>query len=74
MVTEAGSEGPIDVVRSLDDAFEARDEDRLRAVLDPEVSWEQNARFPGGGRHVGVDAVLRSVFDVRGGRIVRYRQ
>lgn len=50
------------IVRRLYDAFRARDRATLYALLAPDVEWVQNAGFPGGGTHVGVDAVLDGVF------------
>ena len=54
----------VEVVRSLYDAFAARDRRRILEVLDPQVVWVQNEGFPGGGEHVGAAAVLDGVFAV----------
>jgi ketosteroid isomerase-like protein len=34
----------------------------LRELFSPEVEWIQSTGFPGGGRHLGFDAILREVF------------
>jgi ketosteroid isomerase-like protein len=39
-----------------------RDTGRIRALFHPDIEWNQNAGFPDGGRHVGVDVVLDDVF------------
>jgi ketosteroid isomerase-like protein len=52
----------VDVVRDLYAAFAARDVARIRALFHPNIEWNQNAGFPNGGRHVGVDVVLNDVF------------
>ena len=53
---------PVDVVRDMYAAFEARDEPRLRTLIHSKVEWNQCEGFPGGARHRGVDAVLAAVF------------
>ena len=50
------------IVEELYAAFGAKDEVRLRELLDPEVEWIQCAGFPGGGRRQGVEEVLEKVF------------
>lgn len=50
------------IVQSLYEAFAARDRDRILEIFDPEIEWIQNEGFPGGGRHVGAEAVLNDVF------------
>ena len=53
---------PVDVVRAMYAAFEARDESQLRTLIDSEVEWNQCEGFPGGARRTGLDDVLASVF------------
>lgn len=53
---------PLRVVQALYEAFEARDEAALRAVLHPDVEWHQCPGFPGGDRRSGVEQVLAKVF------------
>ena len=50
------------IVQQLYDAFARRDAAALRRIFDPHIEWIQNEGFPGGGRHVGADAVLDGVF------------
>jgi|GEM_PF-777124 len=51
------------LVDELYRAFGARDDVRLRELLDPQVVWIQNDGFPGGGgERRGVDAVFEEVF------------
>src|SRR5690606_5355759 len=53
---------PLRVVQTLYEAFEARDEAALRALLHPDVEWHQCPGFPGGDRRRGVGQVLAKVF------------
>lgn len=50
------------VVQSLYTAFAARDAVTIAAILDPEVVWEQNAGFPGGGTWRGLASISENVF------------
>ncbi len=50
------------VIRRIYDAFARRDAAAIREIFDPQIEWIQNEGFPGGGRHVGADAVLNDVF------------
>lgn len=52
----------LEVVKSLYEAFRAHDNDRILKILDPHVEWVQNEGFPGGGKHIGSEAVLKNVF------------
>jgi ketosteroid isomerase-like protein len=58
---KAGS-GNLDVVKRLYAAFADRDRATILELLDPAIEWVQNEGFPGGGRHVGAEAVLDGVF------------
>lgn len=51
-----------EIIRELYRRFAARDQAGIRALLDPEIEWIQMTGFPGGGRHVGPDAVFAKVF------------
>jgi ketosteroid isomerase-like protein len=53
---------PADVVRRMYEAFEARDETRLRQLIASEVEWNQCEGLPGGARRQGLDSVLSAVF------------
>jgi ketosteroid isomerase-like protein len=59
MPTETTPEG---VVRGLFDAFTARDMDRVRSLMAPDIVWQQSAGMPGGGRWVGFDQIAENVF------------
>lgn len=48
-------------VQRLYDAFGQRDWETIRELFAPDIEWIQNEGFPGGGRHVGADAVLNNV-------------
>lgn len=39
-----------------------RDTNTILEVFDSKIEWIQNEGFPGGGRHVGIDAVINNVF------------
>lgn len=51
------------LVQELYAAFSARDEARLREIMDPAIQWNQMRGFPGGGSFVGPEAVFRGVFN-----------
>lgn len=53
---------PLEVVRRMYAAFEARDEGELRRLIDPDVEWNQCEGFPGGARRRGIEDVLQAVF------------
>ena len=48
-------------VRAMYDAFAAKDEPRLRELIDPDVEWNQCDGFPGGAKRRGIDDVLAAV-------------
>lgn len=52
----------LETVKSLYEAFAARDRERILSIFHPRIEWIQNEGFPGGGRHVGAEAVLDDVF------------
>ncbi len=52
----------VETVRRLYEAFARRDAATIRALFAPDIEWVQNAGFPGGGTHIGADAVLGGVF------------
>ena len=52
----------LQTIQALYDAFARRDTDTIRRLFHPQIEWVQNDGFPGGGRHVGADAVLNDVF------------
>jgi ketosteroid isomerase-like protein len=54
--------GNSESVRRLYEAFARNDAEGIRRTLDPDVEWVQCAGFPGGGRHLGVEAVMAGVF------------
>ena len=51
----------VDVVRDLYEAFGAKDEERLRSLLHPDVEWNQCPGFPGGARRRGAEQVIQGV-------------
>jgi hypothetical protein len=52
----------LEIVKRLYTAFRERDTNTIVELFDPEIEWIQNEGFPGGGRHVGSDAVINDVF------------
>lgn len=58
----APGDAPTAVVTALYEAFRTRDEAALRAVLAPDVEWNQCAGMPGGARRRGADDVVAHVF------------
>ncbi len=52
----------LQIVQQMYEAFRERDAQTLRTLFHPDIEWVQNAGFPGGGRHLGVEAVLKDVF------------
>lgn len=52
----------VDVVKRMYEAFGRRDRDSILGLFHPDIEWVQNEGFPGGGRHVGAEAVLNDVF------------
>jgi uncharacterized protein len=52
----------LQTVKDLYGAFATGDRDRILEIFDPQIQWVQNEGFPGGGRHVGAQAVLDDVF------------
>lgn len=53
---------PVEIVRDMYDAFARKDNERVLRLFHPEIEWIQTDGFPGGGRYVGAEAVLRDVF------------
>jgi hypothetical protein len=49
-------------VQEMYRALARRDLGAVREILDPGIEWIQREGFPGGGRHIGADAVLQGVF------------
>lgn len=54
--------GNLEIVKSLYTAIVSRDPDTILKIFNPNIEWIQNEGFPGGGKHVGADAVLNDVF------------
>lgn len=52
----------LEIVKRLYTAFRERDTNTILELFDPQIEWIQNEGFPGGGRHVGSDAVINDVF------------
>ncbi len=52
----------LSIVQRLYAAFGQRDWATIHELFAPNIEWIQNEGFPGGGRHVGADAVLNDVF------------
>ncbi|MEA5503979.1 nuclear transport factor 2 family protein [Halotia wernerae UHCC 0503] len=52
----------LEIVKSLYTAFQERDTKTVLEIFDPQIEWIQNEGFPGGGRYIGAEAVLKNVF------------
>lgn len=52
----------LDIVKRMYAAFGDRNLETIRQIFDPKIEWIQNDGFPGGGKYVGVEAVLNDVF------------
>ena len=52
----------LEIIKTLYKAFAERDTDTILKLFDQNIEWIQNEGFPGGGRHIGPDAVLNDVF------------
>ena len=52
----------LEIVQRMYAAFGNRDRDTILELFDARIEWVQNEGFPGGGRHVGAEAVLNDVF------------
>ncbi len=52
----------LQIIKTLYEAFAARDRDRILEIFDPQITWVQNEGFPGGGTHIGAEVVLDKVF------------
>lgn len=42
--------------------FASKDNDAIRLIFDKNIRWNQMKGFPGGGKHIGADAVFENVF------------
>jgi uncharacterized protein len=52
----------LEIVQRLYASFSAKDAAGIARVMDPEIVWEQNAGFPGGGMWRGLAVVSEHVF------------
>jgi ketosteroid isomerase-like protein len=52
----------LEIVQRMYTAVREQDRDTIVALFAPDIEWIQNEGFPGGGRHVGVEAVIAGVF------------
>jgi uncharacterized protein len=52
----------LEIVKRLYTAFQKRDTKTVLEIFDPQIEWIQNEGFPGGGRHIGAETVLKNVF------------
>jgi uncharacterized protein len=52
----------LEIIRELYRRFAAHGQAGIRALLHLEIEWIQMKGFPGGGRHVGPDAIFAKVF------------
>jgi uncharacterized protein len=59
------SQENVEIVRNVHEAINARDEERLMGLLDPEIVWVQNPNAPDPGALHGHDGVreLRAMID-----------
>src|SRR5687767_9859166 len=52
----------LEIVQRMYTAVREQDRETIVELFAPDIEWIQNEGFPGGGRHVGVEAVLDGVF------------
>jgi ketosteroid isomerase-like protein len=52
----------LDIVKGLYASFASKDAEGIARVMDPDIVWEQNAGFPGGGTWRGLASVSENVF------------
>ncbi len=51
----------LQIVKQMYEAFASRDRVMILELFHPQIEWVQNEGFPGGGSHVGAEAVLSDV-------------
>jgi uncharacterized protein len=52
----------LETVKRMYELFATKDNNAIRQIFDGNIKWNQMKGFPGGGQHVGADAVLENVF------------
>lgn len=55
--------GNIDTVKKMYALFASQDNDAIRQIFAENIKWNQMRGFPGGGQHIGADAVFDKVFN-----------
>lgn len=55
--------GNIEIVKNMYELFASRDNIGIRNIFEENIKWNQMKGFPGGGQHIGIDAVFENVFD-----------
>ncbi|WP_207759834.1 nuclear transport factor 2 family protein [Flavobacterium cyanobacteriorum] len=53
----------IETIKKMYELFASKDNNAIREIFDPNIRWNQMKGFPGGGQHVGPDAVFENVFN-----------
>ena len=56
------SMGNIETVKKMYELFATKDDNAIRQIFDENIKWNQMKGFPGGGQHIGADAVFENVF------------
>jgi uncharacterized protein len=59
----SGKMGNIETVKKMYELFATKDNNAIRQIFDENIKWNQMKGFPGGGQHIGADAVFEKVFD-----------
>lgn len=54
--------GNIETVKKMYELFATKDNYASRQIFDENIKWNQMKGFPGGGQHIGADAVFEKVF------------
>jgi ketosteroid isomerase-like protein len=54
--------GNIETVKKMYELFATKDNNEIRKIFDENIKWNQMKGFPGGGQHIGADAVFEKVF------------
>jgi uncharacterized protein len=52
----------IETIEKMYALFATKDNNAIRQIFDDNIHWKQMTGFPGGGKHIGADAIFEKVF------------
>jgi uncharacterized protein len=55
--------GNIETVKKMYELFATKDNAGIKLIFGEDIKWNQMKGFPGGGQHIGTNAVFENVFD-----------